>query len=425
MSRDAAAHTGWRRRRRRTLVAVAVAMGLSAWAWNVGLLFDGPVPTPSTSISAVSGPDDWGMIGRDAAHTSAVDGHQALEGRIAWRFESPALWLTPPAIADGRVYLATGDGSLVSLDAGDGSVVWEREVPVPTAASPAVTASHVYLTARNGRMLAISRDGEPAWEFRAGGPFSTAVVVYQGVAYAGSADGTLYAVDAVDGRLLWSMELEGRVTSAPSMSGDLLAVAADDRLIYLIDVTTGKKRMVFATPHLTATSPVFADERVLISTRGGTLTGLDSTKLEYPMERAFRDWRQQLFLWGMQSGPPVPKGFVWGRLLGRGEAASEATVLDGVAYVALSEGRLRAIAVADGTPLWTYEAGATVHTAPSVAGNLVYVGSEDGAVHVVDRHAGGLRQSFDVGTRMVGPVVATATAVYVMSSESATLMALR
>ena len=66
-----------------------------------------------------------------------------------------------------------------------------------------------------------------------------------------------------------------------------------------------------------------------------------------------------------------------------------------------------------------------MRAAPSVAGNLVYVGSEDGAVHVMDRHTGGLRQSLDVGIRMVGPIVATATAVYVMSSESATLIALR
>ena len=267
--------------------------------------------------------------------------------------------------------------------------------------------------------------GAELWGFQADSAFFASPAVYRGVVYAGSWNGTLYAVDAQTGEQLWAFAADGSIVAPPAFQGDLMALATDDGLVYVLDLTTGRKRLIFDTVNALAESPVFTGDYFLIGTGRGRLATIDWSKLEYPFERALRSWRQQFFIWGLQPEPPLPKGLVWGRVLARDSALSGPAVLDGVAYAGSRDGRLHALSVADGILLWEYDTGALIHAAPAAAGRSIYIGNDAGEVHVVDRATGEPAQVIQTGVPVNGQIVVTEHGLYVTSEEAGTLIALR
>ena len=428
-AQQAAAGRGIRSRSRikwLTAACVAGAVVLVWGLWVSGVIFNGPVPLPASGVDAPVDADDWALAGRDPAHTAAVPSHDGFEGEELWRFETPHPLSAAPAVADGQVFLGTGNDRVVALDSTSGDVLWEHRLTTVTVTTPAVTQDAVYVTVRDGLLLALGRHGgAELWDFQAGSGFFASPAVYRGVVYAGSWDGVLYAVDAQNGRLLWTFQADGSIVAPPAFQDDLMALATDDGLVYVLDLITGRKRLIFDTVNALAESPVFAGDLILIGTGRGRLAAVDRMKLEYPFERAFRSWRQQFVIWGLQAEPPLPKGLVWGRILARDSALSGPAVLDGVAYLASRDGRLHAVSVADGSLLWEDDTGALLHSAPAAAGGHVYIGNDAGELHVVDRATGEPVQIIQAGVPVSGQIVVTEHGLYVTSGEAGTLIALR
>ena len=132
-----------------------------------------------------------------------------------------------------------------------------------------------------------------------------------------------------------------------------------------------------------------------------------------------------MFLYGLQPTPPVPKGFVWGRILARDEAVSTAAIMDDVAYVAISDGRLRALRLNDGESLWTYDPGFVGYASPVVTPDHVYHATADGRLHIVSRSEGRLVHSLKLEGKPSGQIVVTERAVYVRTAQPSALVAVR
>lgn len=190
--------------------------------------------------AAEDGNRDWTMGGRDYGNTRFQDkekgigvdnvGHLALKWRLATHGDISAT----PAVADGAAYVPDWAGYLYKVNARTGTVIWERKLnayagmPADSVsrASPAVDGGTVYLGTQMGaRLLAIdTATGALRWA-RAMDSHPLAIltqspivkngVVYQGVASleeGAAADpgypcctfrGSINAVDAATGRLLW------------------------------------------------------------------------------------------------------------------------------------------------------------------------------------------------------------------------------
>ena len=425
--RAAARRSACSRFKSRWLALAGMAgVSLLVWGlWGSGVIFTGPVPLPATQTNAPVDANDWAMAGRDAGHTSATPLHGGFEGEEIWRLETEHPLRAAPAVSDGQVFIGTGDHRFIVMNAATGAVLWERQLPTVAVTTPAVTWGAVYVTVRDGLLLAMDRhDGTERWRFQADGAFFAPPSVYQGVVYAGSWNGTLYAIDADNGRELWTFAADGSIVAPPAFQEELMALATDDGLVYVIDLITGKKRLIFDTVNALTESPVFTGNYFLIGTGRGRVAAIDWTKLEYPLERALRSWRQQFFIWGLQAEPPLPKGLVWGQILSRDSALSGPAVLDGTAYAGSRDGRLHALLLADGTLLWEYDTGALIHSAPAAAGRSVYVGNDAGEVHVIDRTTGEPVQIIQTGVPISGQIVVTERGLYVTSEEAGTLIAL-
>lgn len=183
--------------------------------------------------------------------TVALD---AASGHEIWRFDGRTPFPTAPTVVGGRVYATTSDSELIAMNADDGSVQWTFQSIAETARilsassiaasedtviAPFASGEITALLAANGRRLwtdSLSRTGRltslSAINDIAGRP-----VVDSGVAYAVSHSGVLAAIDIRTGQRVWSRAFAS--TQTPFVAGDVLYAVSVDGELAAFDRTTG------------------------------------------------------------------------------------------------------------------------------------------------------------------------------------------
>jgi len=102
-----------------------------------------------------------------------------------------------------------------------------------------------------------------SWKFATGGSIVTTPAVVNGIVYAGSMDGCVYALDATSGRLLWSFLANNQVMSQPLVVGGTVYFGSGNKGmgttpqglvrgtgysgLYALDAATGEQKWYFGT----------------------------------------------------------------------------------------------------------------------------------------------------------------------------------
>ncbi|RZA29558.1 MAG: hypothetical protein EOP02_04155 [Proteobacteria bacterium] len=183
----------------------------------------------------------------------------AATGNPRWRFPNSASDRSPglaaPALADGRVYWCTDEGTVVALDAKTGRKIWKA------FAKTAVTAKSANRESQNFLMLR----GAPV------------VVPEKKIVAVGGNDGLLRGLDIDTGALRWTLEMGGPVLFAPqkvSFEGqETLLVSGDAPGIFLVDVSTGSVVRHWATSYGTEFGVSVAGDTALALDAEGHLQG--------------------------------------------------------------------------------------------------------------------------------------------------------
>lgn len=96
----------------------------------------------------------------------------------------------------------------------------------------------------------------------------------------------------------------------------------------------------------------------------------------------------------------------WSTYLEGGTITSSPTVTCGRLYIGSESGRVYALKVEDGNPLWNYETYSFVRSTPAYAKGRVYFGSADGNLYCIDGISGELIwKKFHGGTQLSSPLV--------------------
>lgn len=79
------------------------------------------------------------------------------EGNVRWLTELPksTRW-SGPVLAGGRLWLASGEGVVVSVDAKTGNIILQRDLGTPIFISPIVAAGRMYVLTDKARLLALN-----------------------------------------------------------------------------------------------------------------------------------------------------------------------------------------------------------------------------------------------------------------------------
>ncbi|MET7900220.1 PQQ-binding-like beta-propeller repeat protein [Streptomyces sp. NPDC005355] len=245
-----------------------------------------------------------------------VQAWEAANGELLWEMQGlQADFETPesgPVIHDGTVYVWS-DARLRALEARTGAERWSY--PVGDAAScggvPLRLLSApdgvVYVSAGT-RVLAIDiARGEVRWRFEAPAVFLCAPAYAPGPAVTGGgiyiADylGTVYALDAANGRDRWRIATEARQSIEPVLVADGSVHLGSGSALYTLDAVTGTPKWRFAAGGEVIGSPVVADGRVHFGSADHCL---------YTVDAAGGQLRWKLATGGEITGSPVAAGGV-------------------------------------------------------------------------------------------------------------------
>lgn len=106
------------------------------------------------------------FVGCRDGHVYALD---AATGRKRWDYPTSKSWVnTTPAVRDGLVYAGTSDSSrFFALDARTGRLRFNTDLKAYVFSSPALAGGRAFIGSHNGTLTALdARSGEPVGQFR-------------------------------------------------------------------------------------------------------------------------------------------------------------------------------------------------------------------------------------------------------------------
>ncbi|MER5496043.1 PQQ-binding-like beta-propeller repeat protein [Streptomyces sp. NPDC002561] len=220
------------------LRAVDARTGIERWSYPIGDAAScGGVP-----VRVTAAPDGYVYVSA-GARVLAVE---TMSGHVRWHFESPSVFLSPPAFAPGPavtgggVYLADYLGTVYALDASTGKDRWRIATEARQSIEPVlVTAGNVHVGSGSALYTLDAVTGTPKWRFAAGGEVVGSPVVADGRVHFGSADHVLYTLDAAGGQLRWKLATGGEITGSPVAQGGVVYACSKDRCVYALDALKG------------------------------------------------------------------------------------------------------------------------------------------------------------------------------------------
>ncbi|MFF3503739.1 PQQ-binding-like beta-propeller repeat protein [Streptomyces sp. NPDC003247] len=185
---------------------------------------------------------------------------------------------------DGCAYISAGT-RVLAVDVASGMVRWHFEAPAvflsPPAfvPGPAVTGGGIYLADYLGTVYALdATDGRDRWRIATEARSSVdPVLVAAGHVHVGSGKG-LYTLDAVTGTPKWRFQAGGDIVGAPAVAEGRIHFGSTDHLLYTLKADDGRLRWKLATGGEITGSPVVRDGVVYACSKDRCVYALDAEK---------------------------------------------------------------------------------------------------------------------------------------------------
>jgi eukaryotic-like serine/threonine-protein kinase len=197
------------------------------------------------------------------------------------------VFISSPAVANGKVFFGSGDGNVYALDAISGTLLWKFPTRDVVHASPAVANNTVYIGSWDGSFYAIDADtGLQRWAFKAGDDpgnhnqvgFQSSAAVVGGTVYVGCRDAHVYALDAATGRKKWDYPTsKSWVSGTPAVADGVVYVGTSDSSRFLaLDARSGRLRFSFDAKAYVFSSAALAGGLAYFGSHNGKLYAIDA-----------------------------------------------------------------------------------------------------------------------------------------------------
>lgn len=377
-------------------------------------------PPPATTVV------DWTQPGGTADNSPPHSTGAAVLER-AWRVNLGAgsnnrvQLAAPPVIADGRLFFLDADHTVRAVSARDGERDWSRALRPEGARDRnargggiAVSGGRVFVTTGFGFLVALDAStGEEIWRVDAGAPFHSAPTVSGGRVFAITNDAELIAFDAGTGQVQWtyqSIAESARILSAPSVavdgdtvvapfaSGEVVALlAANGRRLWSDALSRSGQLTSLSAINDIAGRPVLDNGVVFSVSHSGVLAAID-----------------------LRSGQRV-----WARAF----ASTQTPWIAGdVLYAVSVDGELAAFDRASGNVYWVRQLrryrnerareGRISWAGPIMVGGRLVLVSSLGEVVGVSPQNGEIVASADVGSPVFVPPIVANGQIYVVTDEA-------
>lgn len=272
------------------------------------------------------------------------------------------------------------------------------------------------------------------WSVFLSDPITGSASVADGMVFAGTAGGRLYALEMTSGEIVWSFSAGSSISSSPAVEGGIIVFGTQEPgRIYALDEYTGIVRWTFEIPEgkPVLSSPTIKDEKVFIASSDGYLRA-------FTVFEGFPLWKS--YMGGEVTASPAISGgtvFVTGndvyafdeltgtriwRYTTSWPVFSSPAVDNGVIYVGSGNNdKVYALNATTGNFLWSYITGGWLSSPSLDSGKgLVVLGCRDSRVYCLDKKTGWLKWAFitDGSNHLSSPTISVNGLVYIGSSDN-------
>ena len=214
-----------------------------------------------------------------------------------------------------------------------------------------------------GTAISPTANGNLSWQFSTGDKIRSSAAVVNGVAYVGSNNGYVYALNASSGALIWQYHSGSQIESSPAVIDNVVYIGVlwdgHNGYVSALNATTGALIWRFATNSGIESSPTVVNGVVYVGSYYGFVYALNASN-------------------GAQ---------IWSYLTGSFVFSSPA-VHNGVVFIGSGDGNVYALNASIGTKIWSNQTGGKIYASPAVVGNVVYIGSDDNNVYALNASNG-------------------------------------
>ncbi|MFC2016225.1 PQQ-binding-like beta-propeller repeat protein [Chloroflexota bacterium] len=373
---------------------------------------------PPQSVNSDSSPGEWAMFRHDLGHSGTIDSNGTLpQGTLKWVFSTGGAIHSSPAVVDDTIYVGSRDNKLYALDATTGTKRWEYKTDSWVESSPAIVNGVVYFGSNDGSLYALdAHSGEKLWDFKTKYAIMSSPAVANGIVYFGSDDYHIYALDAVHGEKLWDFDAKGSIKSSPTVANGTVYVGSGSEFCYALNTLDGRRRLRFKSYYSVYSSPAVNDKIVYFGNSSGYLYAVDGNARTWLQEHEIKPFWINLWAQGWpMPAPPPQSGYLWSLKVGR--IISSSPVVAGDTLYIGSDNKLIAINLQSHEKRWEFETGGMVRSSPALVDTTIYVGSIDGRLYAVDAATGTKLWDILTGDQITSsPAVADGT-IYIGSHD--------
>lgn len=285
-------------------------------------------------------------------------------GALVWTSELGGTITSPVAIGEKSVYVATRklgeDGSeagaaIRAMDKSTGLTLWARDYARPFASALTVDRDRIYAGSADGSFYALkSESGEVTWKAPTQDVVRGLPLVTDQIIYFGSDDGALRAVEKSSGKELWKLQTTGRIAGRAVIDSDNLYFGSGDGFAYSVKSDTGRLRWRSRTGAAIEASVTLVGDRLLVASFDNFIYAINP-------ENGDRIWKQRMD--SRITAQPMVEG-------------------DAVLIAPLHSNRLIILLNSDGRPVssFTLEEGFAIAASPLVSGNYLVIPTDKGVV---------------------------------------------
>ncbi len=332
----------------------------------------GDAPAPVIAAGHVFAMDGVGFV---SAHAQQDISNRVWLSDAATEPDEPDLLGGGLAYDAGTLYVATGYGRLVALDAKTGSKRWRSNIGAPVRGAPVVAGGMVVvLTADNQTLAFTAEAGTPVWGHRgireAAGFFSnTAPVVKDDLVIAAYSSGQIVALRLATGDVIWSDSVgsPAKTLAASAFSGIDANPLIQDGVVYV--VSAGGVMMANA---LINGRPLWGQRLAAHETPWAAGNALFVLSSDHELAAVFK--RDGLVRWAESLKQMDRTRDVTPTLYGP-------VLAGGRLLVASAAGDLLQFSASEGTPMATIDITSGVASAPVVAADRLYLVTNDATLH--------------------------------------------
>lgn len=346
------------------------------------------------------------------------------DGKLLWRYQTAGAVRSSPIVVDGTLYFGSNDGSLYAIDAKSGEPKWSFTTDGPVRSTAAVADGSVYFGSGDGYVYALSaKDGKLRWRFYAArGDIDPAqslnsdllrrtvtapVTVVDDTVLVATNDFSLFAIDAKTGIERWNQTAMGATVTAPAVADGVVVVGSEFGL-EAYDLETGapvwvgnwiaQKQDADETDDVTINITSEEDD-----SNDTTSTATDEEQSEESEAEAesgdgiitvaeFFSSTHGDLAWDVKASPSIVDGFVFAVGFAKEKQALEGESSGRVGGVLLVLDAKTGGVVGS----WIFKSYDQVLTTPTVIGNTVFLGTDQGFLYAYDAQNG--REAWGVQT---------------------------